>query len=116
MNGITIIEEHLCRVVELPALIGTGIFITLLCTGGLFLYSFMYNQSKKSQTDKKFYIIFSTLMAVLYAAFWTAQTINYNKTHMEYTVAVDNTVSFNDFMEKYEILSVDGNKYRVKEK
>ena len=116
MSGITIIEEHLCRVVELPALIGTGTFITLLCVGGLLLYILMYKQSTKSRTDKKNCTIFSALLIMICVAFWVGQLINYNKTHMEYTVIVDDTVSFNDFMEKYEIISIDGNEYRVKEK
>lgn len=116
MNGITIIEEHLCKTVELPALIGTISFITLLYIGGLLLYRFVYKQSSKSCTDKKKYIIYSILLFVICSAFWAVQIIDYNKTHIEYTVTVDDGVSFNDFHEKYEIISVNGNEYRVKEK
>ena len=35
MNGVTIIEEHLCRVVEMPSLIGIGIVMSLLIIGVL---------------------------------------------------------------------------------
>jgi hypothetical protein len=114
INGITIIEEHLCRVVELRALIGIGIFITLLCGGML---AFYYWASKNcSNGDKKAARICSILIIILYIITWTVQIYNYNKTHMEYTVTVEDNVSFNDFHEKYEIVSVYGNEYRVKEK
>lgn len=35
---------------------------------------------------------------------------------MEYIVTVDDGVGFNDFHEKYEIISTDGIEYRVVEK
>lgn len=118
MNGITIIEEHLCRVVELPALIGIGIFTTLLVVGALLLYKLMwkYNLVDKKKKEKITTIVCSILLVVMYIVCWVVQISNYNKTHMEYTVTVDDSVSFNDFHAKYEIVSVNGNKYRVVEK
>lgn len=116
MTGITIIEEHLCRVVELPSLIGIGIFMTFLIGGGLLLYRFMYKVSDKSKSTRRLYFVCSIVLIVLYIITWVVQINKYNKTHMEYTVTVDNTVSFNDFHEKYEIVSVDGIEYRVTEK
>ena len=118
MNGITIIEEHLCRVVELPALIGTGIFITLLIAGALLLYKLMwkYDLVKNAKKEKITTIVCSMLLVIMYIVFWVSQISNYNKTHMEYTVTVDDSVSFNDFHAKYEIVSVNGDEYRVVEK
>ena len=116
MNGITIIEEHLCRAVELPSLIGLGIFITLLFLGSLVLYRFIYKASTKNKGTKITVLCCSVALIISYIVFWATQINNYNKTHMEYTVAVADTVSFNDFHEKYEIISVNGEEYRVKEK
>ena len=114
MNGITIIEEHLCREVEFPVLIGFGIFITLLVVGALRFYILMW---KHNLFDKKTPIIIcSILIVVIYVVFWVVQINGYNDTHMEYTVMIDDSVSFNDFHTKYEIISVDGNEYRVVEK
>lgn len=48
--------------------------------------------------------------------FWTGVINKFNTTHMEYTVIVDDSVSFNDFHAKYEIISTNGNEYRVAEK
>ena len=50
MNGITIIEEYLCRVVELPSLIGIGIFFTLLCVGVFVLYRYIYKNTERKST------------------------------------------------------------------
>ena len=116
MNGITIIEEHLCRVVELPLLICVGIFITLLFLAVLAMYRYMYKISTESKDTKITAFCCSVALIILYIVFWTFQIHNYNKTHMEYTVIVNDSVSFNDFHEKYEIISIDGNEYRVKEK
>ncbi len=116
MNGVTIIEEHLCRVVELPSLIGLGIFVTLLIVCVLLLYRCVYKYSLVDKQGKITTIICSILLVVVYVVFWIVQINNYNNTHMEYTVTIDDSVSFNDFHTKYEIVSVNGNEYRVIEK
>ena len=116
MNGITIVEEHLCRVVELPALIGLGIFITLLFVGALLLYISICKYNMTDKKGKNIAIVCSVLLVIMYVAFWVVQINYYNNTHMEYTVTVDDSVSFNDFHAKYEIVSVNGDKYRVIEK
>ena len=114
MKGITIIEEHLCRVVELTTLIGIGVFVTLLC--GSIIAFYMWASKYGDSHTKKPARICSVFIIILYIITWAVQIDNYNKTHMEYTVIVDDTVSFNDFHEKYEIVSVNGNEYRVLEK
>ena len=116
MNGITVIEEHLCRAGELSAFIGIGIFITLLVAGTLLTYRLMYKKNLVDKSGKIAIIICSVLIIIVYSAFCVGQVIKYNTTHMEYTVTVNDNVSFNDFYEKYEIVSIDGNEYRVKEK
>jgi Ca2+/H+ antiporter len=116
MNGITIVEEHLCRVVELSALIGIGIFMTILCGGALLLYRLTYKNLCVDKKSKSVVIVCSILLVIMYVVFWVFQINNYNKTHIEYTVTIDDSVSFNDFHEKYEIVSVNGNEYRVVEK
>ena len=113
MNGITIIEEHLCRVVELPALLGVCIFITLLCIGILAFYAWVV---KNCIVNKKLVTICSALIIIIYIITLVIPINSYNEPHMEYTITVDDSVSFNDFYAKYEIISVDGDEYRVVEK
>ena len=116
MNGVTIVEEHLCRVVERQQLIILGIFVTLLCIGALVLYRFIYKNRCQSKSDKTLTCVCSIAVVVLLAFFWVVQIYNYNNTHFEYTVEVDDAVTFNDFFDRYEIISVDGDRYRVKER
>ena len=115
MDGITIIAEHLCRVIEFRELIGVGIFVTLVICGALFLYRFMY-KNDTCETNKKIAIVCSVLLIAVYIWFWVCQIDRYNTTHMEYTVIVDDSVSFNDFHGRYDIVSINGNEYRVIEK
>ena len=114
MYGITIVEEHLCRVVELPQLITICVFFTLLCVGIIALYRFIYKYTDRN-AEKRAAAVCSVGIVIMCVVLWTHQIYNYNKTHFEYTVEVDDSVSFNDFFDKYEIVSVDGDRYRVKE-
>lgn len=116
MSGIAIVEEHLCRVVEFPELIGLGIFITLLFIGALSIYRFICKHNMTDKKGKNTAIVCSVLSVIMYVGFWVVQINHYNNTHMEYTVTVDDSVSFNDFHAKYEIVSVNGDEYRVVEK
>ena len=59
MNGITIIEEYLCRAVELPALIGIGIFVTWLVVCGLLLCKLKWKYDLLDKKDKIAIIISS---------------------------------------------------------
>lgn len=113
MKGVTIIEEHLCRVVGLPELIGGGLFVTALFIGVLLLYRFIYKHGDKS--IKPVTWLCSTAIVIIYLVFWAVMIPKYNSTHYEYTVEVDDSVSFNEFFDKYEIVSTDGNRYRVKD-
>ena len=112
MNGITIIEEHFCRVVEFGELISSGILVTLLTAAALYFYWWAYNHT---ESNKRLAIIYSVLLVIIYAVFWIAQINRYNVTYKEYTVTVDDSVGLNEFLERYEIVSVDGDEYRVKE-
>ena len=114
MNGVTIIEEHLCRVVELPQLIAICIFFTFICFAVLAFYRWAYKDTKKKST-RIMAICCSIAVVVMCIVLWTVQIRNYNDTHFEYTVKVDDSVGFNDFLDRYEIISVDGDEYRVKE-
>lgn len=73
MNGITIIEEHLCRAVELPELIVMGFFITLLIVGALLFYILIWKydllDKKKKEKNRTDIIICSILLVVIYVVF-----------------------------------------------
>ena len=56
------------------------------------------------------------IAVVLYIVFIGFEIKQYNTTHMEYTITIDDSVGFNEFYDKYEVISVDGEKYRVIER
>lgn len=114
MKGITIVEEHLCRVTEMSELLVICIFFTLLCAGILAIHRFQYKHSD-SRGLSILIIVCSTVVVILCIVKCALQICNYNKTYYEYTIEVDDSVSFNDFFDRYEIVSVDGDRYRVKE-
>ena len=114
MSGITIVEQHLCRSITLGGLIAIGIFVTLLCIAILVIYKYIYKRADKN--TKITIRVCSILLIILYIVFLYFQIDGYNTTHIEYTVIIDDSVRFNEFYEKYEILFVNGNKYRVVEK
>lgn len=115
MNGITVIAEHFCRAVGTGELIASLIAITIL-VGCALLFYWDVNRTSENASIKKLVIVCSVVIIAVYIWFCHFQVNRYNTTHMEYTLTVDDSVSFNDFQAKYEIISVNGMEYRVKEK
>lgn len=113
MNGVTIIEEHLCRVMEMNELVGIGTITTLFFGLVLLLYRGLCKYDVVDKKGKTACMVCSILVFVMYVVVWIVGINNYNETHFEYTVEVDNSVGFNEFFDKYEIVSVDGDRYRV---
>lgn len=113
MNGINIIAKHFCRETNLATLIIGGSFVTVFVIISLIIYWKIY---KDNNSLKNIIIGCSIAMVSILALFWYLMIDGYNITHMEYTITIDDTVGFNEFNEKYEIISVNDNKYRVKEK
>ena len=116
MNGITIIEEHFCRQMSLPVLIFGGCVITLMCLGLLYCCWFLWKNFTKTKIEKIACLILSTFIIVMCTVFWCTCINAYNTTHMEYTVTIDDTVNFNEFYERYEVISKNNDEYRIKER
>lgn len=115
--NVTIIEEHLCRVIGLGELISIGSFLTLLYIGVFLLIRLHYKYNGGTVNKKNIEILVcSIILILLYVGYWIVGINHYNTTHMEYTVIADDSVGLNEFYEKYEIISVDGNTFRVIEK
>ena len=120
MDGITIITEHLVRATELKSAIGLGILFAILIFGALYIYYRMYKECYKcvaaEKRVKRCIIVCSTILIALAILLYVSLIKDYNTTHMEYTVTVDDSVRFNDFHDKYEIVSMSDDFIRVKEK
>ena len=112
MNGVTILEEHLCRVLSLGAFIGTTVFCLLMCCAGIFIIWRICDKESMKKTNT----IGTVVLCIVFIVFVAVQLSSYNDTHMEYTINVDDSASFNQVYDKYEVLSESDNIYRVKEK
>jgi len=113
MNGVTILEEHLCRALSLGTLIGTTVFYLLMCCVGIFI---IWRVCDKESTKKTNTIGSTVVFCIVFVVFIVLQLFAYNDTRIEYTIKVDDSASFNQVYNKYEILSESDNIYRVKEK
>ena len=112
MGGITILEEHLCRHTSLATVIAVGMTMALAIAAIIFIFKQQHKYSKQCYHE----LMFMACILVIFITGFCVLLKEYRDTHIEYTITVDDTVSFNDFMEKYEIISIDGIEYRVKEK
>ena len=61
-------------------------------------------------------IIGTLFVAALLSVFTIAACMSYNTFHTEYKVNIDDSVGFNEFNSRYEIISQDGDIYTVIEK
>jgi hypothetical protein len=108
MDGVTILAENTYRMCD-PVFAGIStVVVTLMCIFIIYL-------SLKVCT--KLECCFVSLMCIL--AFVTVVYNNvsgYNTIRTEYQVTVDSSVSFQEFFEKYEVISADGYVYTVIER
>ena len=127
MNGITIIDT--IEIYELSGwqvLLGFAPFIVCFVVMLVRLYRAFkkgtaYEQARavistEHWNPKEFIIslVGAVLSFALMLGLETYCPAKYIET--QYNIVIDDSVSFNDFHEKYEIVSIDGNEYRVKEK
>ena len=115
MNGITILEEHFCRGIELNALIANFLLVGLLATVGIAFYVYVI-KTTYDKTTRCTALLCLTMLVVILINFSVFEIKDYHTTRMEYTITIDDSVGFNEFYNKYKIVSVDGEKYRVVEK
>ena len=112
MSGVTVLEEIICRKCSILALIIIGALIIILM---MISISELIKEVKKPK--KKVQVMGCILNATtIIIGIIGIETLfeEYNDMHTEYVVKVDNSVSANEFLSHYEIISHDGSEYRVK--
>lgn len=114
MNGVTVVEEILCHDIYLASTIAIIIFMSCICLFGLCLYRHMYKTTSSSGV-KKCVIVCTFLMIAVLIFSWAMSISNYLETHIEYIVEVTAEASYLEFIEKYTVISRDGNQFRVLE-
>ena len=115
MDGITILAEHFCRGIELEGLIAYFLFFGLLIAFVVVFYIYVI-KTTHDEVTRNIALICLAILVVIFVVFSVFEIKDYHTTHMEYTITIDDNVGFNEFYNKYEIISVDGETYRVIEK
>jgi hypothetical protein len=115
MTGINIIEEHIYRELDTGSVIITVGLVLLTIMVAVIVNLDVFRG--KSTIVKIITLIVSLVLTIFFIGGYVNILIeSYNKTYVEYTVTIDDTVGFNEFNNKYEIITVNGNEYRVREK
>ena len=65
---------------------------------------------------KAFAVFLSACMLLIGAGLWAGTLTKDNQNGIQYTVQVDDTVNFNEFMSKYEIIKQNGDTYIIRER
>lgn len=108
MEGITILNEiQKTAAPEWMAVLGL-----ILCFLG-FISIMIYAVSQKI-VSAIISIVILIIITIWIIYFCIASLIIYD--HTEYKVIIDDSVNFNEFNEKYEIVDTDGKIYTIKEK
>ena len=114
MDGITIVEQLMYRGIEIGGLIAILFIITSLSILYLVIGIIIYRRTDKSTKITIRYC--SIITIIINVIIWYCLIDSYNNIHVEYKVIIDDSVGFNEFYEKYEIISINGNIYTIAEK
>ena len=114
MNGVTIHAEHIYRSMSVSAFV----FVTVLFLAVSVYCIGMCAKGFRSTSNKRKKWIAGALMLLIIIAFLSLELLGIHDMkviHKEYVVTIDDSVFFNEFFDHYEIISIDGNLYTVKE-
>lgn len=110
MNGVEILSSEIIYNTILPEYcigigLGFGIIFVVLC-----IVCLAYEKYLVSILPALFVIV--SIVIAAYGGTYSKTDIN----HTEYKVTIDDSVSMNEFLDKYEILDQEGKIYTVKER
>ena len=113
MTGVEILNEYV--VSTTPAWV--AVVIVLGVIGGLTLVSI----AERCMSDTAGWICFICAVLCFVMSFTLGILDNFTDhfkeySHVEYEVTIDDSVSMNEFLDKYEILDQEGKIYTVKER
>lgn len=114
MDGVTILSEVSYRGMELCQVFYIW-FAFIGITSLLFFAMLDLWNNCRMWGFKLIYSGAAIFISLLFLLLALSATDAYRTFHTEYTVAVDDTVGFNEFYNHYKIISQDDNTYTVKE-
>lgn len=108
MDGVTILAENTYRMCD-PVFAGIStVVVTLMC---IFIIYISLKVCSKLECCVVSLICIASFVVAVYN-----NVSGYNTIRTEYQVTVDSSVSFQDFIDKYEVVSADGYVYTVIER
>ena len=110
MNGVEILSSKAIYNTFLPIWIGIMAFLLMFVFVFLTVYGLCEEQ--KALWITGVFLIITMLVLTLLGCMNNENDIH----HIEYKVIIDDSVSMNEFLDKYEILDQEGKIYTVKER
>ena len=107
MDGVTILTTY-----KAGLLTGYGYFGVVFTFACIFVLSVMLINRTSSSSIESFIAAIFVIVSVVGVI---AATISLIDTHTEYKITADDTVSLNELISRYEIISQDGKLFTVKE-
>lgn len=114
MDGVTILNEMSVRGENLGFVI-IWILLTIACIV-MRIWDDIDNWPYVGWGSRMFGIICTLMIGVLTSMVAVGLVFEYNTFHTEYMVTINDSVGFNEFNSRYEIVSQDGDVYTVIEK
>lgn len=111
MDGVTILSEMSVRGMELWKVIVWGIATIVYIV--FMIWDNVDHWRYSSWTTRIISIICTLMVFAFISMFEVAFIYGYNTFHAEYEVTIDDSVGFNEFNNRYEIISQDGDVYTV---
>lgn len=114
MDGVTILSEMSVRGEELFFVIAWILLSITFIVGAI--WDNIDNWCYFGWSSRIMSIIFTILLGAFMFVVSVGLCGEYNTFHTEYEVTIDDSVGFNEFIDRYEIISADGNVYTVIER
>ena len=110
MNGVTILNsyEYLTNVVSI---IGANVVFVVLLMASIFILIKLFKYSSRCSWTEFAIFVICVVLTITFGCL-----VPKEKYETQYQVTVDDSVSMNEFQNKYEIIRVDGKIYTIKER
>lgn len=113
MNGVEILNEYVVST--------TPVWVIVVSILGMIGGIVLACVAERCMSDTAWWICFACAVLCIVMSFTLCILMNTTDlfkeySHVEYQVTIDNSVSMNEFLDKYEILDQEGKIYTVKER
>ena len=110
MTGVEILSSETIYNTILPGWCGAIAFMLMVASCGCVCVFYSYSKIGLTITSCVLVVVSIVVMTL------SLSSNHNNINHIEYKVTIDDSVSMNEFLDKYEILDQEGKIYTVKEK